>query len=102
MTSASRMKRSEFHHLSNRSFLTLFLLSMPLFIIYDVLLLTYTTQIPSALSFMSFEIALVCFGISLFVALRRFGRSKQWGHLGVSLLAWCFTAFFFIGILALE
>ncbi len=88
--------------LSNNLFLTLFLLAMPLFIGYDVLLLTYTTYIPSFISFLTFEVALVSFGSLLFFGIRRFRRSKQWGHIGIALLAWLVTGFFFIGMLALE
>lgn len=78
------------------------ILSMPLFIVYDVLLLTFTTEIPSYLSFLSLELVVAAFGALLFLGVKRFGKSKQWGYLVATMLAWSITAFFFIGILALE
>jgi hypothetical protein len=87
---------------SNRLFASVFLLLMPLFVIYDALLLTYTTQVPNWLSFFSFELVAIAFGALLLLSVRRFLRNRQRGYFGVTLLAWMITAFFFIGILALE
>ena len=66
------------HIASNRNFLFLGLLLMPLFVLYDILLISYTIYIPTIISAPTLILALVSFGLLLFFLVRRFSKFKRW------------------------